>query len=171
VGHLSLLPPEVAIVNHQTHVDATDAEPKGTLAVIAPRWEVAIQLRLGQITQKRNNHTDRRNKSTGSTTTKAKNIRILDYEYKGHQSTACWTQALKSHSFCGTRYREPNGACDIRVRAANGSDLPIMGRTRLTGGIGMNLMEIDAYVTKHIPGVILGKGWLQRQRARWNFED
>jgi hypothetical protein len=65
----------------------------------------------------------------------------------------------------------PMEPCDLRVRAANGSDIPIMGRTRLTGGIGMHFMEIDAYVTKHISGVILGMGWLQRQRARWNFED
>jgi hypothetical protein len=64
----------------------------------------------------------------------------------------------------------PMEPCELKVRAANGSDIPIMGRTRLIGGIGMHFMEIDAFVTKHISGVILGMGWLRGRRTRWDFD-
>ena len=60
--------------------------------------------------------------------------------------------------------------CNQKLRAANGTAIPIIGRTTLTAFADSQYLTIDGLVTKHVPNVIIGLEWLKRQAAVWNFE-
>ncbi|MDZ7612307.1 MAG: RNase H-like domain-containing protein [Flavobacteriaceae bacterium] len=57
-----------------------------------------------------------------------------------------------------------------RLRAANGTSIPIVGRVSLMGAIGGQALAVDGLVTKHVSGVILGLGWLRQHQAVWYFD-
>ena len=56
------------------------------------------------------------------------------------------------------------------LRAANGTVIPIVGRVKLLGYAHGQYLDIDGLVTRHVPNVILGLGWLKQCNAVWNFK-
>ena len=66
--------------------------------------------------------------------------------------------------------------CDVRetnqkVLAANGTDIPILGRTILQSRLGDQDVEIDGLVSEHISDPMLGIDWLQKNGVIWNFAE
>jgi hypothetical protein len=57
-----------------------------------------------------------------------------------------------------------------QLRAANGTVIPVIGRTTLIGYANSHYLEVDGLVSKHVPNVILGLVWLKRQAAVWDFK-
>jgi len=57
------------------------------------------------------------------------------------------------------------------LRAANGTVIPVIGKTKLAVSHGLHEMEIDGLVSCHVSGVILGLDWLKRHHAVWNFPE
>jgi hypothetical protein len=57
-----------------------------------------------------------------------------------------------------------------QLRAANGTVIPVIGRTTLVGYANSRYLEIDGLVSKRVPNVILGLAWLRRQAAVWDFK-
>jgi hypothetical protein len=55
------------------------------------------------------------------------------------------------------------------LKAANGTVIPVLGQCTLMGCIDTHMLEINGVVTKHVPNVILGVGWLKAHRAVWDF--
>ena len=59
---------------------------------------------------------------------------------------------------------------DQNLRAANGTNIPVLGRVTLNGAIGRRMITIDGLATKHVNNVILGLGWLRQHEAVWDFK-
>jgi transposase InsO family protein len=59
---------------------------------------------------------------------------------------------------------------DHTLRAANGTVIPVIGRTTIVGAIGRLPLTIDCFVTRHVGCVILGLSWLKQHKAMWDFE-
>jgi len=59
--------------------------------------------------------------------------------------------------------------CKQQLRASNGTSIPIIGRATITAFANAQWLNIDGFVTKHVPNVIIGLEWLKNHAAVWNF--
>ena len=66
--------------------------------------------------------------------------------------------------------------CDVqdtnqKVLAANGTDIPVLGRTIPQARLGSQDIEIDGLVSEHVSDPMLGIDWLQKNGVVWNFAE
>jgi len=58
---------------------------------------------------------------------------------------------------------------DQRCVAANGSSIPIIGTTTVSGVIGNKMVKITGLVSDHVLDLMLGADWLQENDITWSF--
>jgi len=58
-----------------------------------------------------------------------------------------------------------------KVLAANGTEIPILGRTILQAKLGGQDIEIEGLVSEHVSDIMVGIDWLQANGAVWNFAE
>ena len=59
--------------------------------------------------------------------------------------------------------------CKKRLKAANGSDIGVLGRVDLPLTLVGRDMGIEALVVEEMPGVVLGLDWLTKYKVQWLF--
>ena len=64
------------------------------------------------------------------------------------------------------RQLEPS---ELKMKAANGTEILVDGRTSLTFELGSMKVDADVLVSDHVFEVILGYDWLRQGKATWDF--
>jgi len=58
-----------------------------------------------------------------------------------------------------------------KVLAANGTEIPILGKTTLHAKLGEQEVPIEGVVSEHVNDVMIGIGWLRTNGVIWNFAE
>jgi len=58
-----------------------------------------------------------------------------------------------------------------KVLAANGTEIPILGKTTLHAKLGEQEVQIEGLVSEHVNDVMICIGWLQTNGVIWNFAE
>jgi len=58
-----------------------------------------------------------------------------------------------------------------KVRAANNTDIPVLGTTRVMGKIGKVKIPIYGLVSEQVTEPMLSIRWLKENKAVWDFEN
>jgi len=85
--------------------------------------------------------------------------------YKCHLDTSC-NHSIIPRKFILSAEIQPTS---VQVKAANDTDITILGLVRLGFLIQQLQMSADLLVAEDVDELILGYDWLQPQGVNWNF--
>jgi len=89
----------------------------------------------------------------------------------GNEECPCLLDTGSEVTLIPTQWAEGTGItpADQRLNAANGTSIPITGRTTVQAVCEGHDLQIDGFVSDHIAEVMIGIDWLKDHNAMWDF--